>query len=91
MVTSVLNIVLLPVNALLDNVFPDMSNAISNFSTFVNTYVGSSLSYFFSLLPPIFRNLLFIWFTFVIAYYGIYYTYIGIIKIFTIIQKLKFW
>lgn len=90
-ITSLLNIFLLPVNALLENVFPDMSNAISTFNTFVNTYVGGTLSYFFSILPPTFRNILALWFTFVIAYYGIYYTYTGIIKIWSIIQKIKFW
>lgn len=90
-ITSLLNIFLLPINALIENVFPDMSNAIGTFNTFINQYVGGTLSYFFSILPPIFRGILVIWFTFVIAYYGIYYTYLGILKIWNIIQKIKFW
>lgn len=90
-ITSLLNIFLLPINALIENVFPDMSNAIGTFNTFINNYVGGTLSYFFSILPPIFRSILVIWFTFVIAYYSIYYTYIGILKIWNIIQKIKFW
>lgn len=91
MIISVLNIFLIPVNALFENLFPDMTNSINTFVSFVNTYVGSFLSYFFSILPPIFRNILVIWLTFVIGYYTIYYTYLGIIKIFNIIQKIKFW
>lgn len=91
MITSVINIFLIPINAIFENIFPDMSNAISNFNIFVNTYVGGTLSYFFSILPPIFRNMLTIWFTFVIAYYTIHFTYITIIKVWAIIQKVKFW
>ena len=91
MITSVVNIFLIPINALFENVFPDMTNAISQFNTFVNTYVGGTLSYFFSILPPIFRSMLTIWFTFVIAYYTIHFTYITVIKVWAIIQKVKFW
>lgn len=90
-ITSLLNIFLLPINALIENVFPDMANSISTFNSFINTYVGGTLSYFFSILPPTFRGLLVLWFTFVISYYSVYYTYTGIIKIWSIIQKIKFW
>lgn len=88
---KLVDIVLTPINLLFDNLFPDVANMISTFSTFVNTYVGGALSYFFSLLPPIFRGLLIAFFTFVIAYYGVYYTYVGIKKIFEVIQKIKLW
>lgn len=88
---KVIDIVLTPLNLLFDNLFPDVSSMISNFTTFVNTYVGGTLSYFFSLLPPIFRSLLISFITFVIAYYGVYYTYLGIKKIFDVIQKIKLW
>lgn len=91
LVIKVLDIVLTPINLLFVNLFPDVSSMISTFNNFVNTYVGNGLSYFFSMLPPIFKGLLVSFFTFVIAYYGIYYTYIGIKKIFEIIQKIKFW
>lgn len=89
--TSVLNILLLPVNALIENLFPNMANSIATFNSFVSQYVGGSLSYFFSILPPTFRGLLIIWLTFVVSYYSIYFVYLGIIKIFKIIQKVKFW
>lgn len=90
-ITTLIGFILTPVNALFSNLFPDMSNAISTFNTFVNTYIGGALSYFFSLFPPVFRSILIIWFTFVVAYYGIIYSYKAIIKIFEIIQKIKFW
>ena len=91
MIMGVLNIVLLPINALIENIFPSMTNALSTFTDFVNNVLGSRLAYFFSILPPILRSLLVIWFTFVLAYYSIYYSYLAIIKIWGIIQKIKFW
>lgn len=91
MILSLLNIFLLPVNALIENIFPDMSNAIQTFTNFINNIIGNNLSYFFSMFPPTFKTLLFTWFTFVVAYYSIYYTYRAIIKIWDVIQKIKFW
>lgn len=84
-------IVLTPINLLIANLFPNMASAITTFNNFVNQYIGGSLSYFFSLLPPTFKTLLVLWFTFVIAYYGFIYTYKGIIKIYQVIQKIKVW
>ena len=88
---KLITIVLTPINLLVANLFPNMANAITTFNTFINTYIGGSLSYFFSLLPPTFRSLLVLWFTFVIGYYGFIYTYKGIIKIYEVIQKIKVW
>ena len=51
-----------------------IKSALNTFNNFVNNYVGGTLSYFFSILPPIFRNLLVLWFTFLISYYTIHFT-----------------
>lgn len=91
MLTSIVNIFLLPINVLFENLFPDMTNSISVFNQFVNNYLGGSLSYFFSIFPPIFRNTLIIWLAFVVGYYTIHFTYTSAIKVWTIIQKIKFW
>lgn len=90
-ITKLLSIFLLPVNLLIDRLFPDMSTAIGHFNTFVTTYIGSTLSFFFSILPPIFRSIISIWLTFLITYYTIYFTYLAIVKIFALIQRIKFW
>lgn len=89
--TGVVSFLLTPINALVDNLFPDMANAIATFNSFVDTYLGSNLAYFFSMFPPIFKSLLVLFFTFCIAYYTVHFTYIALVKIFTIIQKVKFW
>lgn len=91
LLVKVIDILLTPLNLLFENLFPDVSDMISTFSTFVNRYIGGGLRYFFNLFPPIFRGLVVTFITFIIAYYGVYYTYIGIKKIFDIIQKVKLW
>ena len=52
-------IVLTPINVLISNLFPSVASGISTFNNFVNTYIGNSLSYFFSMLPPLFRLVIF--------------------------------
>ena len=91
LVSTILDIVLLPVNTLIGNIFPDMSNAISTFTTFITTYVGGSLAYFSSILPPITRSIIVLWLTFLITYYGVVWSYALIMKIWNVIQKIKFW
>lgn len=90
-ITTLLNVFLLPINLLIEGLFPDMTEAIGVFNNFVTNYLSSPLSYFFNLLPPIFRSILTLWLTFLIGYYTFHYTYLGIIKIWAIIQKIKFW
>ena len=84
-ISKLIGIILIPANALFTNLFPNMSDAISKFTSFINTYLTNNLSYFFHMLPSGFRTLLILWLTFSIAYYGIIYTYKAFLKIFTII------
>lgn len=91
MIMSLTNFLLIPVNALIANVFPDMANAIGTFNSFVNNYFGANLTYFFSMFPPIFKGLLVLFLTFCIGYYTVYFAYIALVKVFVIIQKIKFW
>ena len=88
---GVVSFLLIPINSLVATLFPNMASAISTFNSFVDIYLGSNLAYFFSMFPPIFKSLLVLFFTFCIAYYTVHFTYIALVKIFTIIQKVKFW
>lgn len=83
--------ILTPLNLLFSGLFPNMSQGISVFTTFVNNYINNGINYFVYMLPPIFKTILITWFQFVVLYYAVYYTYIGFLKIFNIIQKVKFW
>ena len=90
-IKTVLNILLAPINLLVVNLFPDFSSLISNFNSFVSTYIGSGIGYFSSILPPISKNIILLYLTFLISYYTITYSAHAIIKIFKIIQRIKFW
>lgn len=90
-ISKILNVFLLPINALFENLFPDMTSAIETFNDFVSTYLGNNLSYFFSIFPPIFRSILLLWFTFLVSYFSVKVTYHAAIKVWSIIQKVKFW
>lgn len=90
-IKTILNVGLAPINLLVVNLFPDFSNLISTFNNAVNTYIGSTIGYFSSLLPPNTRNIILLYLTFLISYYTIVYSAHAIIKIFKIIQRIKFW
>ena len=90
-ITSLLDVILLPANALIEQLFPDTAILVDNFNTFVSKYLGSNLAYFFNLLPPITKSILLYWTLFITTYYGIYYSYLAIIKINKIIKEIKFW
>lgn len=82
LVTSAINLILTPVNSLITGLFPNFSYYIGQFTTFCTTYVGGSLSWFTSILPPITRNILVFWLSFLVTYYTIIWSYTLIIKIF---------
>lgn len=89
--STVVGFILTPLNSLVANLFPNMASTIATFNNFVNTYFGSNLTYFFSMFPPIFKGLLSLFLTFCVTYYTVHYTYIAIVKVFAVIQKIKFW
>lgn len=89
--TDTTNLILTPVNAIIDTLFPNFSSIIGYFNTFVNQYIGSTLGWFFNLVPPITKSIILLWFSFLIVYYGAVWSYTLIVKIYNVIQKIKFW
>ena len=75
LVTTIVDIILLPVNALIGSIFPDFSTSINNFNSFVSTYVGGTIGYFSSILPPITREVIGIWLLFLVTYYSVSWSY----------------
>lgn len=90
-ISMLVGFILTPINLLMSTLFPDMTNSINNFTYTVNNFIAPYVSYFFNLLPSRFASFLLLWLTFIVSYYSVYYTYLGIVKIFNIIQKIKFW
>lgn len=91
LVSSIVGLILTPINLLINGIFPDMSTYISNFNTFIHSNVFTPLSWIASFIPTGVKSLLLVWLTFLITYYGIIWTYTGIIKIYNVIRKVKFW
>ena len=90
-IQTAVNFVMLPINAIADSLIPDVANIITKFNGLLDTYVGPMISWFANLLPPTAKSLILIYLTFLITYYTISYTVHGIVKVFTVIRKIKFW
>lgn len=91
MITAILNIVLLPLNLLITNAFPNLSSMISTFNTTASTVLGSGFGFFASMIPPVTRSMILLYLTLLVAFYTISISAHVIIKVFTIIRKIKFW
>lgn len=84
-------IVLTPINLLVSNLFPSLATYITAFDNFISTFFGGGVNWFLHMLPPNFRNLLAVYFVFLIAIQGIMWSYYAITRIYEIYQKVKFW
>ena len=91
MITALLNVVLLPLNLLIANAFPNLNSMISTFNTTASTVLGSGMGFFASLIPPITRSMILLYLTLLVAFYTISIASYVIIKVFTIIRNIKFW
>ena len=90
-IKSIVNIFLSPINALVVTLFPDLSHLISSFNSFVNQLIGTNLAFFAHLLPSNTRTLILFYLGLLISYYTISITAHGILKIITIIKRVKIW
>lgn len=90
-IQGILNAILAPINLLVVNLLPDFSSMINTFNTSVSTYIGKGLAYFAYLLPPTTKQLISIYLLFLATYYTVTISVHSIIKIFKIIQRIKFW
>lgn len=88
--SGLIQLVLLPVDTLIQALFPDLSGLSAAFTNLI-TLVSGIFTYFFNMLPPIFLTLLGLFFTFYVTYFSAILTYEGIIIILNLIRKLKFW
>lgn len=90
-IKSIVDIFMLPINALVVNLFPDLSNILTVFNSSLTKVVGPTLGWFAHLLPPTARVLILLWLSILIGYYTITYSVHLIIKVIHIIKKLKIW
>lgn len=87
---TIVNIVLLPINALIGTIFPDLTNYLSGALTLLAN-VANGIAFVANFMPPLFKTLVIITITTLMYYYTILWSYTLISKAWTLIQKIKFW
>lgn len=90
-IKSIVNIFLAPVNALVVNLFPDLSNLLSAFNSAVSQIIGGNLAFFSHLLPPTTRTFILLYLTILISYYTITISVHLVLKVINIIRRVKIW
>lgn len=90
-ISSVTNIVLTPINAIVVGLFPNLSGILTTFNNAILIFASSPIGFFAYLLPPTTRSLVLLWLTLLIAYYSVLFTIHVVLKVFRIIKTIKFW
>lgn len=90
-ITTIVNIILLPLDSMMSGLFPDLTATINNFNVLVSQYIGGSFGWFAHFLPPTVKQLVLIYLTFLIAFYSFYWGYLALTKVWKLIKKIKFW
>ena len=88
---SIVTAILTPVNALVNGAFPDFSLMVNKFTASINTFLGSSLAYFFNILPPTTRTVVQTYLALLVVYYTISISLHAILKVYTVIRNIKIW
>lgn len=89
--TKVVEILIYPLTAVVNTLFPDISSATTSVTTFLNNTLVPLFAWFGNLIPPITKSLLLIWLGFLVIYYSAVLTFTLGKKLFVIIKKIKFW
>ena len=90
-IKSVVDLILSPINLLVVNLFPNLSNLLNTFNSSVSSVLGSSLGWFAHLLPPTTKSIVLFYLGILISYYTVTVTVHGIIKVIHIIKQIKIW
>ena len=90
LLATIVQIVMLPINTIVDNALPDLADKInyltSNFPT-----LFQNINWFINILPTYTRSILLFAIEVMIAKYTIYMGSRLIVKVWNLFQKLKFW
>lgn len=90
-IQTALNLILAPINPLIDTLIPDFTDQINTFNTLIYTYIGDGVAWFSSILPSTTRSMILLYLSFLLGYYTISYSVHAFIKIFKLIKAIKFW
>lgn len=90
-IVNIANIGLGPINSLLYNAFPDLTEYMNDFANLLNNYVAPIIGWFIALIPPKTKALIGIYIATVVGLYIVSLTIQGIVKVFKLIQNIKIW
>lgn len=90
LLATVIQIAVLPINAIITSALPDLSSKITEVTNTLNS-AFTSISWALSLVPPQIINTLLFILTIEIAKHTIYVSTHTLIKVWNLFQKLKFW
>lgn len=90
-ITTIANIILLPINAIVNNMFPDLSIYIQQFTQGVTTIFTGTLGFFGNLLPPITKDLILLYLSILIINYTLSISVHAIVKVIHVIRAIKIW
>jgi len=89
-IMTIIQLICTPLNLLFENVFPDFSDKLSTISSALDT-AFSSVSWAISICPPMVRSTLLFIFTIELSLLVIMRSSHATSKVWSILQKLKFW
>lgn len=90
LLSTLVQVICFPINAIISGSMPNLSSNITFVATHIPDYFGS-IGYALSWLPTIFVNILLFIVSIEIAKYSIYFGTHGILKVWNLFQKIKFW
>lgn len=90
LLASVIQIIVWPINTLITNTMPDLSSKILLVSNQLNS-IFDSITWALGLLPPIVIETLLFIVAIEIAKHTIYISTHTLIKVWNVLQKIKFW
>lgn len=90
MIATVIQLIVWPINQIITNAMPDLSDKILQVSTTLNS-VFDAISWGLGLLPSIVIEIMLFIVTIEIAKHTIYISTHTLIKVWNVFQKIKFW
>lgn len=90
LLSTLVQVICFPINTIITNLMPNLSENITFVATHIPDYF-ESISYPLSWIPTVFVNILIFIISIEIAKYSIYFGTHGILKVWNLFQKIKFW
>lgn len=90
LIVNIANVVLAPINLLVANLIPDFSNLLTYFNYVLNM-IATASRFIGTIIPPMTKEAIIFYLTFLVAYYTITISVHAFIKVYLIIQRIKFW